>query len=262
MYLFQPLSDSDVDLATETMIGLLQDTDSYVYLSVLTTISRLADLPFKRARVFRSLLMSFSACSVVDKIDNRKKTSDALEINGVSHIDNSTLSPQDGAESGSEHLSPRVRALVGEALACVLRRAGDAAPPLVPSLVVACIRVVRDRATDEAASLVQDYANLRTMIMTKNTHTESSQEEVPYSSETAVTAVNLTEAVAKAADIALLRQSAMSLLAESVVCAGWTASKYLLDILDIAVGVLALEGRNHSTQISSSIHRYVSKYRT
>ena len=245
------------------MINMLQDSDSYVYMSVLTSISRLADLPSRRGRVFSSLLNVFSECPQSKKSDVSTDVC-RVEINESASAKRGKASAEaeHGMEGSAVYHSPRLRALVGEALASVLRRAGDAAPPLVPSLVAACITVVRARASDEAVGLVEDHVNLRTMIVKRPAQTDSSAEQTHQSDEhtQAALAVDLTVAAAAAADIALLRQSAMSLLAESAVCAGWTASKYLLDILDIAVGVLTLEGMNRRTQTSSSIHRYVHTY--
>ena len=247
------------------MINMLQDNDSYVYLSVLTSLSRLADLPSKRVRVFRSLLNAFSEQSKSKKSDGSTKIRGQVGMTEIAsaNSERTTLESEHSIEGSAGYHSPRLRALVGEALACILKRAGDCAPPLVPSLVAACITVVRERASDKAVGLIEDHVNLRTMIVKKITQADPISEQTSQSdkhTQAAGLAVDLTVAAAVAADIALLRQSAMSLLADSVVCAGWTASKYLLDIIDVAVGVLSLEGLKKRTQTSSSIHRYARTY--
>lgn len=241
----QPLTAGDVDVAIAALITLLQDEDSYVYLCVLTTISKLADLPRSRGTVFKALLEAFS-----DGHDGTRRDTH----NGRNLGSRSSSHEKDGAEEGSLHLlSYRHRSLVGEALATVLRRAGDAAGPLVPLLVPTCIRVARVRPSSEDTRLVENQVNLRTMKMDRREDDATLEDD---SSTHDQAALDDTLSAALASDRALLRQSAMSLLAEAVVCAGWGAPKYLVDILDIAAGVLSMEGVAHRTQTSSSIRRY------
>jgi Required for nuclear transport of RNA pol II C-terminus 1 len=237
-----------VDIGISTLITLLQDSDSYVYLCVLTAISKLADLPNSRSTVFRALLESFSA--------SNEGPSAAGNGGGVGSGSSSGGKDRGVEETAHVLLSPRHRSLVGEALATVLRRAGDAAPSLVPLLVPSCIHVARVRPSAEDSRLVESLVDLRAMTMARSAD-DAAPEVVPVPSSTCAKApVNEASSAALAGDRALLRQSAMSLLAEAVVCAGWSASKFLIDILDIAAGVLSMEGLAHSTQTSSSIRRY------
>jgi Required for nuclear transport of RNA pol II C-terminus 1 len=240
-----------VDIGISTLISLLQDSDSYVYLCALTAISKLADLPNSRDTVFQALLEAFS-----DSNEGPSASGDGENLRS-----GSSSSAKDRAVQGTAHilLSPRHRSLVGEALAAVLRRAGDAAPSLVPLLVPSCIRVARARPSAEDSQLVESLVNLRTMTMARSADDATPEDEGETKGSTRDEApVGCALLAALAGDRALLRQSAMSLLAEAVVCAGWSASKYLVDILDIAAGVLSLEGSAHSTQTSSSIRRFFS----
>lgn len=239
-----------MDIGISTLITLLQDSDSYVYLCALTAICKLADLPNSRSRVFRALLEAFSDSSEGPRAAGCEENRESVSNSG----------DKDRAVEKSAHvlLSPRHRSLVGEALATVMRRAGDAAPSLVPLLVPSCIRVARMRPSAEDSVLVESLVNLRAMTMAKSADDMMSGDDSESEGRVRGKAPAVdTLSAALAGDRALLRQSAMSLLAEAVVCAGWSASNYLIDILDIAAGVLSMEGVAHSTQISSSIRRYL-----
>ena len=61
--------------------------------------------------------------------------------------------------------------------------------------------------------------------------------------------------LSNAADSIYLRQSSYSLLSEAMACGGWTAGKYLRDVLDIAIGTLQLE-RNNLLQEDLIMRRY------
>lgn len=238
-----------MDIGISTLITLLQDSDSYVYLCVLTAISKLADLPNSRSAVFRALLESFSA--------SNERPSAAGSGGRVGSGSSSGDKDREVEETAHVLLSPRHRSLVGEALATVLRRAGDAAPSLVPLLVPSCIHVARVRPSAEDSRLVESLVDLRAMTMARSADDAAPEDDSETRSSTCAKApLNEASSAALAGDRALLRQSAMSLLAEAVVCAGWSASKFLIDILDIAAGVLSMEGLAHSTQTSSSIRRY------
>jgi hypothetical protein len=139
----------------------------------------------------------------------------------------------DGATIGP--FSARNRALLAEALAVVLRRAGAAAPPFIPGLVAACVKVARTRPSTADAALVDAAVNLRTNRVTVGRGTDAADGSQSSADVDAAVAV---------ADLAILRQSALSLLAEGVVLAGWSAnapSTRLIDVVDIATGVLAME---------------------
>ena len=136
----------------------------------------------------------------------------------------------------------------------------------VPALVSACIRIVRVRASTEEESSVEDYVNLKTMILSttsgkekikdslairkerepvaeKNKEKEKEKEEEKEQEKEGKSEL---EAAAHNADTVLLRQSALSLLADAVVSAKWIASKYLTDILDIATHVPCRGGKGHT----------------
>ena len=273
------------------MIALLADQDSYVYLSVLRVISQLADID--RWCVFTALLESFSDQSNVfasNSSSSSRSTAtgrlsisvlkqDEQSVRGIRSIEKMEKDKEMDSENGSvrerrmDRLTLRHRSLLGEALSTVLKRAGDAAPPFVPALVSACIRIVRVRASTEEESSVEDYVNLKTMILSTTSGKEKVKDSLAIQNERESVAKknkekekeeekeqekegkSELEAAAHNADTVLLRQSALSLLADAVVSAKWIASKYLTDILDIATHVLTLEGREHFSQTSSVMKR-------
>lgn len=264
----QALSEQDVDLATSSLVTLLADSDSYVYLSALTALSRLADLPSMRGRVFEYLLKAFSCGPLGQAMTSERVDTHTIETSQCEEEKN---------DRQNVCVSTRHRALVGEALGTLLRRAGDAAPPLVPHLVAVCVRVARTRLSKEEENSLEGFADLRTMTLirpiTDGNSTSTNEVTDPTSSlnskkkeqESVVKEEKqqqqqqqqaATAAAAVAGDSVFLRQSALSLLADAVVCSGWGASKYLIDIVDIAAGVLAMEGKKFSTQASSSARRY------
>lgn len=190
-------------MAISTLFALLADSDSYVYLNVLSAISALGDIA--RKAVFSALLSGFAEGGTVPL-----------------GADGGTIGP----------FTARNRALLAEALAVVLRRAGAAAPPLIPGLVAACVKVARTRPSLADAALVDSAIDLRTNRVTMAGGLEGVEPPADVDAAVAV------------ADRAILRQSALSLLAEAVVVAGWSAnapSTRLIDVVDIATGVLSME---------------------
>ena len=124
------------------------------------------------------------------------------------------------SEVGEERqqLSVHERSVLSEALMIILRRAGDAAPSYVPNYVCACIRVIKNET-----SVLRDASTL------ENHEIEQRN---------------------------LLRQSALSLLAEACALAGWSAKHMLRDVIDIAGGILSLE----NPAISSTKFQQQSRY--
>lgn len=259
----QALSEHDVDLATSSLVALLADSDSYVYLSALTALSRLADLPSMRGRVFQYLLKAYSCGPPGQAMASERAHTHTKETNQCD---------EERSEGQSVCVSTRHRALIGEALGTLMRRAGDAAPPLVPHLVAVCVRVARTRLSKEEENLLEGFADLRTMTLIRpiaDGNNTSSNEVIDSTSsmnnkkeeqESVVKEEQqqqqaATAAAAVAGDSVFLRQSALSLLADAIVCVGWGASKYLIDIVDVTTGVLAMEGKKFSTQASSSARR-------
>ena len=266
----QTLSGQDVDLATSSLVALLADSDSYVYLSALTALSRLADVPLMRGRVFKDLLHAFSC---------QPKGQSMILERGSTHTADTSQYDEELSEGYSVCVSTRHRALIGEALGILLRRAGDAAPPLVPSLVAVCVRVARTRLSKEEEASLEGFADLRTMTLIRPVKDDKTITPMALKDDNGIKpASSVTDekdegegvenaqvqqrhqaasaTAAAAGDSVFLRQSALSLLADAVVCSGWGASKYLVDIVDIATGVLAMEGIKFSTQASSSARRY------
>jgi hypothetical protein len=98
----------------------------------------------------------------------------------------------------------RNRSVLIEALVVILRRTGDLASMYAPACITACIKIIR---CEKLVEIVGAYSD---------------------------NVVNTEER-------SLLRQSAISLLAEACSLAGWTAMRHIDDILDVSIGILRLE---------------------
>jgi len=199
---------------------MLNDTDSFVYLHVLQVLTRLAD--FNRQKVFNALLSAFQT------------------------------------DAGNDlSLSERRRSLIGEALSSILRKSGDIAPKFVPFIVVACIKLIKKRLDIKDENQVEDLIDLRNMKINR-THDENIEDDEDLKSKRKNEIKNEMNEMkilnaALSADSILLRQSAVSLLAEAISTAGWSAANYMIDTLDIAVGILTFEMK--LTQANRSIRR-------
>lgn len=147
----------------------------------------------------------------------------------------------------------RFRCAVGEALTKVLRRAGDAAPHYAPMVFAASLFVFRQfRANVIDERLLSERAvDLQKMRIAQ---TSSSSLETTSSAKGAQDDANQLQRAAAVADEVLLRQCALSAMAECVGTAGWSCYKFTGDILDIAHGVLTME-LSH-TQAARSARRY------
>lgn len=247
----QALSELDADLVLRTLMTKVDDDDSFVYLNSLQAISILANriavscyATSGRAKIFDILLEAFL---------------------GEAISSSSAASPSRPPQS-TQCASPplRKRAMIGEALGLLLRSAGAAAPPLLPSLMAVCVRVARVRASVEEESLIEKYADLGQMRLRRQEPTDSGSDSgdglpMADNERQAVDEICVDEdaklirrkvtiqgavvasvdvehrAGSEAADRALLRQSAVSLLADAVAAGGWGAAQYLTDALDVSV---------------------------
>ena len=240
----QWLSEEDAQLGLSALLPLLVDQESFVYLSALQVLRELAQ--HHPASVFAALLSSFTA-------------DETLHHNLISL--SFPVLPQSR------------RAMIGEALVLVLgqaRRTKHERPAFhiqivqqLPALVNACLKIARQRSSAAGAETVNQNVDLSKMRITDETVNNPAQSAStstqlfaasPQSgmSESEATALRAT---AEAADEVILRQSAVSLLAEAVQTAGGAAHRFLHDVLDVAVGVLSMESAY--TQSTRAARRYI-----
>jgi hypothetical protein len=235
------------------LLRLVSDEDSFVYLGAIKAISTVADI--SRKLVLTYLLSAF--------VEGTPSADYLIRDIGAAPP---ALSAQIKEE---EPLSLKSRSLVGEAISFILRRAGEAAPPLVPPVVNGCLKLIRQRQSQAEIGFVNELVDMRKMTLradllqeTGTFEGESDLGQVPDSrtdlgatvdEETPIEGHAVLEAAASLCDAALLRQSAMSLLAEAVVAAGLTADRYLTDVLDAAVGVLTFERLR--SEVASAMRR-------
>jgi len=215
----------------ELLHPMLHDNDSFVYLHVIQVLIRLAD--FNRQKIFDALITAFQS-----------------EGNG--EVNN---------------LLERRRSLISEALSSILRKAGDIAPKFVPYIVSSCIKIIKSRLNEKDDRRIEDLIDLRSMKIKNITNNDDNnnneindenddEEDIKLKRKNERKNEKNEKKIIKAslsADTVLLRQSAVSLLAEAISTSGWSAAKYMIDTLDIAVGILTFETK--STQTNRSIRR-------
>ena len=229
------LHEDDARLALQTALAFLADDESFVFLHALKAISVLASQD--KAGVTAVLLSLFAAEA------------------GHSGADDITR------ELGVCLLDMRRRALMGDALSLVVRRHRETIGPLLPSIVAGCIKMLRAvpvPSAEEAARLDEafDLRTLRT-VKEKNDKSRGNNDEKNGGNgdeERGGCGIDQTDPLVEAV---LLRQSAMTLLADAVTASGWGASKYLLDVVDIATHVVSVErlrrgGTNDSMRRSAA----------
>lgn len=208
----EALTDSDVSLVALQCMELLSDKESYVYLAA---VHALAFLLSRHGRVLLRTLLDHFAGGQGHSVDR--------EVSAT--------------------LPHRQRALLGEAVCLWLRGGGSAGDrSIVGPLIAVCVRVARGRrdllVPNSTSTVTVDLQKFR--IQEIETQTDIPKDH--NKQRPPVPTVTLSVAsVAESADRVLLRQSALSLLAEAVVAAGFGAAPYLADIVDVATGVLVME---------------------
>lgn len=137
--------------------------------------------------------------------------------------------------SVEDRLCVRDRAALGEALTFSIRRAGEVAPLYVPDVVRVCVAICRRRI--DLCKVREDVDLDRRRVLVRNQETAEVSESIA------------AEAAAKADEV-FLRQAAFSLLAEAMATAGWSASKYMREVIDVAKGPLYMEDMRHQESIA------------
>jgi hypothetical protein len=197
----------------DLLLHMLGDDESFVYLAAVHALSRVVDM--NRKLLIPSLLEIFSGRNTTP-------------------------------------MSLKIRAALGEVLSLSLRRARDLAPFFVPTIVSECLRICRQRVylphstSGEIDGIDANLSQMKIQIPTLTTA------EVEEKSDAEIGEMNrVIDTYSNAADLIYFRQSAYSLLSEAMACGGWTATKYLNDTLDLALGTLLLE-HNHRTSRATS----------
>ena len=212
------LDNEDIECLIATLVSLLEDSDSFVYLSVIHTIRTLLQL---RSKTLLTLLMSLFAS-------------------------NETWAKYDmiGLNYQTSNLTRR-RVLLAESLMFGIRRLGDLVPFYADEILAGCLRVIRaeNRLFLPVKTHVSNW-DMNKMIL---------KEDCVAPSNSSSVCANPNAKVADDAlqvDSILLRQSAISLIAEVVARSGYGSSRYIEDIIQLAADVLTVEHSSHNMAIA------------
>jgi hypothetical protein len=137
-------------------------------------------------------------------------------------------------------LDLRLRCLVAEVLGFVLRNLLH--PSLIvqicQSLVKSCLTVIRSRIGPDLLSNLTSIIDFRKMVVVRNDPETDQSKSADMNREES--RLMLLSALLSA-DTIFLRQSAISLLAEVISRSGWTSINYLIDVMDVATGILTFD---------------------
>jgi hypothetical protein len=193
-----PLRSGDLESAGSILLGMLNDSESYVYLAAVHAIGHLADVD--RRGQLPLLLLKWQDPSV----------------------------------------SLRLRNKLGEVLMRCVQRAGELVPYYATALVEAGFKVLAQLR--RCATQVSERGTACTLRPCgPEVHSVASAQQQTTNVRNVGTFDNEDEA-----EYVLLRQSAVSLLAETIARAGWSSSKYIREIIDVAVGTLTFETGNEA----------------
>ena len=132
----------------------------------------------------------------------------------------------------------RQRVLITEILVLVTRRAGPSAAGFSRLIFNTCMKLIRFRP----GAIEEHLLNIDKVDLLK---LRSTLQEQADSSNTS----NDQHLGYHAADLIILRQSAISLLAEISVSAGFTSFEYLFEVIDVACGILTMEAQHSQVTI-------------
>lgn len=259
---------SDITDVLEVLVEAVMDTDSFVYLNALHGLGRLADL--HRAFVFQSLLRCFESASSNDSGTSNGTT----DVNPTSTASRGLASPCSTSRSNilnapaepvfttirSWRPSVRNQIVLSEAVTLILRRSGELGPKYSPGVVRICVLMSKTLTRSRAGRLGQTThlrpcnaptVNLLTMKISRPVVEEESVDNEE--------ANHYTASLVEESEKSILRQCILSLLAEALVMAGWTANQYLADIVDICTSILLLE-TDTELQVTRAARRYGCNY--
>jgi len=170
------------------------------------------------------------AISIVAQF-NRQKVSGLL-LDGFA---NGTIT----LESTNIDLDIRQRSLIGDALSLIIRRTGHVLTTEGSVYVIGCLAVLRHVALPSATanSTIDDKFDLSSVRFLDKDNTVN---ELMEGNEDTMYAIVSAENI-------LLRQSALSLLAEVIAHSGYDAERHLVEVIDIARTVLLVEYRRNQS---------------
>lgn len=200
------LSMEDALACLRTLLHMLRDCDSFVYLHVIKALAVLA-------------------------LHNRQKMSGLL-MDGFA---SGTIT----VESTVVTVDIRQRALIGDVLSLIIRRTGHVLTAEGSTYVIGCLAVLRSVAAPSAAANVaidEKFDLSRVKFLDK----DNTLDELKEGNEDTLDAVLTAESV-------LLRQSALSLLAEAMAHSGYDAERHLMEVIDVARSVLLVEYRQNQS---------------
>ena len=140
----------------------------------------------------------------------------------------------------------RERVLLVETLVLTTRRTGPSAASFATLLVHACIKLIRFRPGAGEEKVLTDSNIDLLRHRSVNVELDAARSEK-------------VEDGFYTADSVILRQSAVSLLAEITVAAGFTSFPFLFEVIDVAVGILSTESLYF--QVTIYARRYVRNSR-
>lgn len=226
--------------ALSIFVRELSDHDSYVYFNCLVGVSALAE---RNRDVTLNLLL--------DLFSGRKSVGDRVDL----------LNTKDNLEYYDKYLtnlSVRQRAILGESIVRIVKKSGKVLNRnLLAKVISSAIGIARQKSNTEHAQIINSGVDLLRMRVKKENFQFSSPELEGVDIELRNVNQSLLVATTEAADLVLLRQSALSILSEALVTIDWGAAKYLRDILDICVGILTLEsGYNEASRACRRYNSY------
>ena len=142
-------------------------------------------------------------------------------------------------ESTNISLDIRQRSLIGDALSLIIRRTGHVLTTEGSNYVVGCLAVIRSVAPPSATAdaIIDEKFDLsRVKFLDKDNMADELMEGNEDTMHAIISAENL-----------LLRQSAVSLLAEAIAHSGYDAERHLMEVVDVARSVLLVEYRQNQT---------------
>jgi hypothetical protein len=229
------IANNDLNLAIEVLFSVLNDPDSFVYLSMVHVIVELVEN--NREIVLPILISAFNGEYNFNNISDKNSFISKKDIN-------------------SDY---RRRSLIGEVLTIILRNDINGAHYLVPLMVSSCVKVIRKikKPSKEEEELIENHVNLLSMrlhsldldkddnnIINNNNNNKSIDSNI---NDNKILSAHEIDHLSIVSDSILLRQSAIALLSDSVGILGWNAQKYLTDVIEIAVDILKVEYKRLQT---------------
>lgn len=219
----------------DVLVNQLEDSDSFVYLSVIHTLRTLLDL--NRKHIISALMRLFESEDAWKKYAHKEITMNPTTENIL-----------------------RRRVLLGESLMFGIKRAGELVPYYASDIISGCLSVIRTENT-KMRPVDTNVVNwdMKKMTLAEEIPVEANEDlsaESKRSSKKSSKKKSKPDSSAEArnVDSVLLRQSALSLMAEVVASAGYGSSRYLEDIIRLASDVIAVE--HSSANASVAMRRY------